>query len=118
MASQKSLILREAAARQRSQKAIGHLRVEGVNIPELVTTNRDVQVARVQELEYFADVMERFAQMHGGQSQLQEEAAGEQTDEATQEEATEGAASADVTNDEPEPAGKATKATATRKTRK
>lgn len=58
MASQKSLILREAAARQRLTSALETARSNGANIPQPDYANRNVDVKRVQELEYFADVVE------------------------------------------------------------
>lgn len=61
MASEKSLILRNAAARARLGAAVAAIRSQGVDIPELATTHRDPQVAKSQELEYFADTMEVIA---------------------------------------------------------
>lgn len=58
MASQNSLILREANVRDRLKAELDRARENGANIPEPVFTHRDRDVARVQELEFFADVVE------------------------------------------------------------
>jgi len=61
MASEKSLILRNAAARERLNKAFATIRKSGVEIPEAQVTHRDAAVAKVQELEYFADTVDTLA---------------------------------------------------------
>lgn len=62
MASENSLIIRNAVARERLNKAVAQVAASGVEIPNADITGRDKAVAQAQELEYFATVLEAVAE--------------------------------------------------------
>jgi len=62
MASRTSLTLRNTEARRRLTAALDQAREGGADIPQPNFTHRDADVAKAQELEYFADVVELLTQ--------------------------------------------------------
>ncbi len=74
MAAQKILDLREGAARARLAKALNEARANGADIPEPVFDHRFQKVAEVEELEFFAEAIEKLVSLAAPKPQITPEA--------------------------------------------